>query len=136
MLRRRNGERRRWAAGESSSGPVWPPADGPTEQVMPVRVTREIHEVIETVGTPSQIARSGLTAPGGGGEGVAHNEGSTAGRELPAATGGLLMNAFSILAAFESWLVWLLHTVLLAGARHPRVVLWAGALLWIGSVTS
>ena len=98
------------------------------EAVIPVRVTRE---VVEVLGTPEQIARSGLTHPGG--EGTA-NEVDAAG--VPVGVGGVVMELVRIAAAIEAWAVWVLHKLLFAGALHPRLVLWIGSLLWLAQVTS
>lgn len=126
-------ERMRWAAGESQAGPVWPPPRRGREQAQLVRVERQIHEVVETVGTPDQLARSGVAAPGG--RGPVHEATYTVG-ELPAggAQGGLMKDAFVILQSLELWLVRIVAVVLAVGARHPRAVLWLGGLWWLSLV--
>lgn len=113
--------------GQPDSAPV----GAESEPLMPVRVTREV-QTVEVMGTPEQIARSGLTHPGG--DGMAHNIDGTGG--WPAGQGGLVMGAFTILAAFEAWAVFFLHKLCLAGATHPRLVLWLGVLLALMAVTS
>ena len=123
---------RQWDAGDRPTGQTRGPVSGPeAEAVIPVRVTRQV-ETVEVLGTPEQIARSGLTHPGGHGTA---NEVNAAGG-APVGVGGLIMGLVQIVAAIESWLVWALHKLCLAGALHPRLVLWAGALLWLAQVTS
>ena len=98
---------------------------------MPVRVTRQV-EVVEVLGTPEQIARSGLTHPGG--HGMAHEVEAPGG--APGGWQEVVIGAMGLALALEAWLVWVLHKVLLAGAMHPRAVLWVGVLLWLAQVTS
>jgi len=123
---------RQWDAGHRPTGQTRGPVSGPkAEAVIPVRVTREI-ETVEVLGTPEQIARSGLTYPGG--HGMTDEVEAPGG--TPAGWKELVITAMGLLLAIESWLVWTLHKLLLAGALRPRLVLWVGALLWLAKVTS
>lgn len=123
---------RRWDAGTRPTGQTRGPMNEPeANAVIPVRVTREV-QTVELLATPEQIARTGLTHPGG----------ETTGNEIdtPGATPGgwteVGVALMRLAMAIEAWLVWVLQKLFVAGAMHPRLVLW-GAVLWgLAQVTS
>lgn len=131
-MRRRVVDRRRWADGETSSGPVWPPPASSSTGERPQAVRVERHEVVEALGTPEQLVRSGVIGPGWQ---QAAGNGMAAGGAL-AGQGGLMQGAFVLAQSIELWLVALVHRLCMLGARFPRLVLWLGAFWLVSRVVS